>query len=198
MKEATAILQEKSNEVRGITDIILGISGQTNLLALNASIEAARAGEAGKGFAVVADEIRNLAEQTRVETENITKLLDELMHNAQQVTEKVEQNVENSNQQNTFAVKADEQFKEIENKINELAKNIEEVNERMNELRNSNNAIVDSVNTLSAGSEEISASTQEACTTSERNVRQVQEFDVIMEQISAQIGELRKYGNNGI
>ena len=60
MEETAEQLQEKSSSVKGITDIILGISNQTNLLALNASIEAARAGETGRGFAVVADEIRKL------------------------------------------------------------------------------------------------------------------------------------------
>ena len=66
-------LKERTEAVKGIVDTIFSISSQTNLLALNASIESARAGEAGKGFAVVADQIRNLAEESRKETEKYCK-----------------------------------------------------------------------------------------------------------------------------
>ncbi|MCH5249461.1 MAG: hypothetical protein J1E98_05995 [Lachnospiraceae bacterium] len=194
MQEAAGMLSEKTKEVRGIIDIILRISSQTNLLAFNASIEASRAGAAGRGFSVVAEEIRSLAEQTRVETENITSLLDELTVKTQEVIDKVNGNVELSRMESSLAVKANDQFSEIEHRINKLAGNITEVSSRMADILRSNNVIVDRVNTLSASSEQISASAEVSCTTSEQNVRLMQEFTKVMEHISLQIDELKKYG----
>lgn len=193
MEETAAQLQEKSDEVRGITSIILGISSQTNLLALNASIEAARAGEAGRGFAVVAEEIRKLAEQTREETEIITTLIDALSQNAQLMADKVAVNVEASNLENEAAQEASNRFEEITEKTNALVGHIREVDEMMKALVESNNTIVDSVNTLSATSEEISASTQEADTTSEKNVGLVRNFAASMERILQQMEMLQEY-----
>ncbi|MEP3481709.1 MAG: methyl-accepting chemotaxis protein [Fuerstiella sp.] len=69
--ESVATLNELSNTIRSVVDVIRTLAEQTNLLALNATIESARAGEAGKGFAVVANEVKDLAGQTSAATVSI-------------------------------------------------------------------------------------------------------------------------------
>ena len=193
MQIAATELEDKISKVHGITNIILGISNQTNLLALNASIEAARAGELGKGFAVVAGEIRNLAEQTRSETENITALINELAGNAKDVKKKVESSVESSNKENECAQLASAKFREITSKIADLSTEISEISTRIYDLRTSNNAIVDNVNTISAASQQITASTHEASTVSEKNMALLNEFADMVSDLKGAIETLKSY-----
>ncbi len=83
--EATYILEEKSDQIDAMFEIIRQISDQTNLLALNASIEAARAGAGGKGFAVVADEIRKLADNTNKSLNDVASITQDLKKRVNEV-----------------------------------------------------------------------------------------------------------------
>lgn len=84
---AMVALQQESQKIGSVLDVIKSVSQQTNLLALNAAIEAARAGNAGEGFAVVADEVRSLAQRTQESAEEIEGLIKSLHAGTQQVAD---------------------------------------------------------------------------------------------------------------
>jgi len=191
MAEATETLKRRSDEARGIVDVIINISDQTSLLALNASIEAARAGAAGRGFAVVADEIRNLSDQTKNETDNITEILLALAGDADRVSTLAAAGEANSQIQSELAGEAGDSFSEIKKRIEELSDNMDTMDKQMTELRNANENIVDSVMTLSASSEEISASVGEACDISDKNVTIITGFANTVSQIQENVDKLQ-------
>ena len=89
--ETILSLSEQTLQIGEIIASVNDIADQSNLLALNAAMEAARAGEAGRGFAVVAGEVRNLAEQSRQATAQVSNILSEIQKSANtavMVTEK--------------------------------------------------------------------------------------------------------------
>ena len=71
-------LRQKLNNAVEITSTVENIAHQSRVLAVNASIEAAKAGDQGKGFSVVAQEVERMANQSRLATIQIRKILDDI------------------------------------------------------------------------------------------------------------------------
>lgn len=94
------VLNQSTQEIQKVLEMIRMISSQVNLLALNAAIEAARAGEAGRGFAVVAQEVRKLSENTAESIQASNQAIEKLFLDVKEIGGILEENNKMGDQAN--------------------------------------------------------------------------------------------------
>lgn len=192
MSDIIQALVKRVRDVSEITNAIFSISNQTNLLALNASIEAARAGDAGKGFAVVADEIRNLSDETKTSTQQITDIITELSHVTDNTMKILNESVIGINKQNQKIVDVNRSFSSSGDFMNDLKLLIDGMVKDINKISDSNKTIVNSINQLSATTEEISSCSQESSTSTERISGRIEVFTKEIQEVYNELEELVK------
>lgn len=114
-------LEQSTEQIGTVLDVIRGVAEQTNLLALNAAIEAARAGEHGRGFAVVADEVRTLASRTQQSTQEIHSMIEKLQEGSKSAVAAMEQSQQKTSKVVDEANRAGEALNTITGAVSRIA-----------------------------------------------------------------------------
>jgi heam-based aerotactic trancducer len=151
MEASIMNLNEASNQINRIIDLVERIAGQTKMLSLNAAIEASRAGEFGRSFAVVAKEVRKLAEDSRLSVSQITELISQSSTYTNQVVDFIQDVQALMSQGEEESVKTKEVFDQI---VHSMEHNIHEIDTINTEIH----SLVSAIDRIGSSTEQLAAS----------------------------------------
>ncbi|WP_058485798.1 methyl-accepting chemotaxis protein [Defluviitalea phaphyphila] len=182
------------NNIALFVETIKSIADQTNLLALNAAIEAARAGEAGKGFAVVAEEVRKLADQSKISTEEISNMMDNIKRDSDKAIQAMKSMKEVSEYQIMAVNQTENSFKKIANAIDSIVSKIHSTDEVMQKIEEGKNKSIIAIENTANISEQTAAANEELAATIETQLNIFEDLKKSAEELNM----LSKNMNNNL
>lgn len=179
-----------SQEISNISSLINGVAEQTNLLALNAAIEAARAGEHGKGFSVVANEVRKLAEETKLSTNKITHIVNQVQESTEKAVKMMEKGTIHVEVGSQVVESLGLDFEDILVSINTVSQQVHEVSAVSQQLSANSQEVAASVAELSHIAQDNSVNCQNVAATTEEQLATMQEINSSASELSVMAQKL--------
>ncbi|MCO4853086.1 methyl-accepting chemotaxis protein [Bacillus vallismortis] len=162
-------LEQHSEDINKLVQVINGIAEQTNLLSLNAAIEAARAGESGKGFAVVAEEVRKLADGVSDSVQDITRIVGGTQQEIHAVIKYLESSFTEVEKGTENLTDTGQAMQQIKHSVTHVAESIKEVTNGLKQLTNQSITINQSIENIASVSEESAAGIEETFSITEQS-----------------------------
>ncbi|PJY99469.1 methyl-accepting chemotaxis protein [Bacillus vallismortis] len=185
-------LEQHSQDINKLVQVINGIAEQTNLLSLNAAIEAARAGESGKGFAVVAEEVRKLADGVSDSVQDITRIVGGTQQEIHAVIKYLESSFTEVEKGTENLTDTGQAMQQIKHSVTNVAESIKEVTNGLKQLTNQSITINQSIENIASVSEESAAGIEETFSITEQSAHsmdQVLQNAEELEQLAKELNE---------
>lgn len=198
MREQIEHLTEMAAKVSEIVNGVEAIAAETNLLALNASIEAARAGEFGRGFAVVANEIRKLADNTKMNLDDMRVFVNNIHQAANGSRESLDNTLRSTNGMNEKLDSIAGTIKENVAMLKDTVEDVDDVSESMKQVHEAAQQVNQAMTFSAQDAEKLHGMTQSIHDDAAMSAENAKQLSLIDNELSDMIRDMIMSLNGGI